>query len=87
MVKASTQSATDASTTNAANLDPDAFKKLYPEEFYRNFIESGIRPDGRAFGRARPTTIGLGAVETADSSALVKVGSTTVLAGIKLEVG
>jgi exosome complex component RRP43 len=87
MAGASTQGNTDASTANAGQLDPDAFKKLYPESFYQKFIESGIRPDGRVFGRARPTTIGLGAVETADSSALVKIGSTTVLAAIKLEVG
>lgn len=68
------------------SLGPEAFKKLYPEQYYKRFIESGIRPDGRTFGRARPATIGLGAVSTADSSALVKIGSTTVLAGIKLEV-
>lgn len=74
-------------TANAQqHLGPDAFKKLYPEQYYKRFIESGIRPDGRKFGRARPATIGLDAVSTADSSALVKIGSTTVLAGIKLEV-
>ena len=67
-------------------LEPGAFKQLYPQQFYQKFIENGIRPDGRPFGRARPTTIGLRAVETTDSSALVKIGSTTVLAGLKLEV-
>lgn len=68
------------------DLGPDAFKKLYPEQYYKRFLANGVRPDGRAFGRARPTTIGLEAVSTADASALVKIGSTTVLAGIKLEV-
>jgi len=87
MAGTSTEGNTDVSATNAGQLDPDAFKKLYPENFYQKYIDIGIRPDGRAFGRARPTTIGLGAVETADASALVKIGSTTVLAGIKLEVG
>lgn len=86
MVEAASQQNTAALTPNGGQLDPDGFKKLYPEQFYKKFIENGIRPDGRVFGRARPTTIGLGAVETADSSALVKIGSTTVLAGIKLEV-
>jgi len=86
MAGTSTEGNTDVSATNAGQLDPDAFKKLYPENFYQKYIDNGIRPDGRAFGRARPTTIGLGAVETADASALVKIGSTTVLAGIKLEV-
>ncbi|EFN59910.1 hypothetical protein CHLNCDRAFT_132943 [Chlorella variabilis] len=35
---------------------------------------------------AKPTSIGLGVVSTADASALVKVGSTAALAGIKCEV-
>lgn len=71
---------------SAFKYEPAAFKKLYPEQFYKQHIENGLRPDGRTFGRARPTTIGLDATATADSSALVKIGSTTVLAGIKLEV-
>ena len=68
------------------SLQADAFKKLYPKEFFSRFIEDGIRPDGRPIGRCRPTTIGLDVVSTADSSALVKIGSTTALAGVKLEV-
>jgi hypothetical protein len=66
-------------------LEPDAFKKLYPDQYYARFVAEGLRPDGRPLARARPTTIALGAVSTADSSALVKIGSTTVMAGIKLE--
>lgn len=38
------------------------------------------------FALCRPTSIGLGVVSTADASALVKVGSTAALAGIKCEV-
>ena len=72
-------------TSREQALEPEAFKKLYPEQYYQRFIDSGVRPDGRPFGRCRPTTIGLDAVGTADASALVKVGSTTALAGIKLE--
>lgn len=67
-------------------LQADAFKRLYPEQYYDTFISQGIRTDGRVLTRARPVTIGLGAVTTADSSALVKIGSTTVMAGIRLEV-
>ena len=36
--------------------------------------------------QARPASVTTDVVTTADSSALVKMGSTTVLAGIKLEV-
>ena len=68
------------------SLEAGAFKKIYPREFFSTFIETGIRPDGRPVGRCRPTTIGLNVVSTADSSALVKIGNTTALAGAKLEV-
>lgn len=73
-------------TSNGDSLQADAFKKLYPREFFLKFIEDGIRPDGRPVGRCRPTSIGLNVVSTADGSALVKTGSTTALAGAKLEV-
>ena len=67
-------------------LEPDAFRKLYPDQYYSRFVAEGLRPDGRPLSQARPTTIALGAVTTADSSALVKIGNTTVMAGVKLEV-
>jgi len=73
-------------TTAQAAVDADAFKKLYPENFYGQFLERSTRPDGRPLGRARPTSIGVGAVSTAQGSALVKNGSTTMIAGVTLEV-
>lgn len=45
-----------------------------------------VRPDGRLFDQSRPATISYDVVTTANSSALVKLGSTTALAGIKLEI-
>ncbi len=47
----------------------------------------GKRLDGRGPDEYRPTTIEPGFVVTADGSALVRLGATTVLAGIKLEPG
>lgn len=67
-------------------LQAEAFAKLYPEQYYAKFVSQGVRPDGRPLGAARPTSVGLGAVSTADASALVKVGTSTALAGIKCEV-
>lgn len=63
-----------------------AFQRLYPGEYYARFLQEGFRPDGRPPGRPRPISIGLGSIETADSSALVKVGSATALACIKVQV-
>lgn len=75
-----------AAAVAAGRVDADTFRRLYPDDYLRKFVEQGLRPDGRPLAAARPTSIGLGAVSTADASALVKVGSTTALAGVKCEV-
>ena len=67
--------------------DADAFRKIHPREYYRKFIQSKIRPDGRSLLQCRKTTMSSGSISTADGSCMVKVGRTTVTAGIKLEVG
>ncbi|MEM0129779.1 MAG: exosome complex protein Rrp42 [Thermoplasmata archaeon] len=47
----------------------------------------GKRLDGRGIDEYRPVTIEPGFVETADGSALARIGATAVLCGIKLEPG
>lgn len=73
-------------TTVSDDVDADAFKRLYPSQYYDRFLAEGVRPDGRPLGRARAVTIGAGAITSADGSALVKIGRTTVLAGVRLEI-
>ncbi|MQL54827.1 exosome complex protein Rrp42 [Acidianus ambivalens] len=48
-------------------------------------LDRGIRADGRKFNEYRPLSITLGYAKKADGSALVKLGDTTVLAGVKVE--
>ncbi|KAL4422267.1 hypothetical protein ABPG75_008464 [Micractinium tetrahymenae] len=67
-------------------LQAEAFQRLYPDQYLAKFVAQGVRPDGRPLALPRATSIGLGVVTTADASALVKIGSTTVLAGAKCEV-
>ena len=47
----------------------------------------GKRIDGRGIDEYRPVSITPGFVATADGSALVRIGDTSVVAGIKLEPG
>jgi exosome complex component RRP42 len=47
----------------------------------------GRRVDGRGIDDYRPVTLTPGFVSTADGSALVRIGDTSVVAGIKLEPG
>lgn len=76
----------NASGDLSSEVDVDAFRRLFPLQFYERHLTESIRPDGRPLGRARDTTIALGAVASADGSALAKIGSTTMLAAIKMEV-
>eukprot|EP01119_Soliformovum_irregulare_P001660 TRINITY_DN11394_c0_g1_i1.p1 TRINITY_DN11394_c0_g1~~TRINITY_DN11394_c0_g1_i1.p1 ORF type:complete len:294 (+),score=79.62 TRINITY_DN11394_c0_g1_i1:3-884(+) len=65
----------------------EAFRRLYPSEFYRKFLVHDIRPDGRALYKIRKTTISVGSVSSADGSAFVKIGNTSMVAGISVELG
>ncbi|KPP71347.1 exosome complex component RRP43-like [Scleropages formosus] len=48
--------------------------------------KENCRPDGRELGEFRATTLNIGSISTADGSALVKIGNTTVICGIKAEL-
>ncbi|XP_062957815.1 exosome complex component RRP43 isoform X2 [Cynocephalus volans] len=61
------------------------FKTVEPLEYYRRFLKENCRPDGRELGEFRPTTVNIGSISTADGSALVKLGNTTVICGVKAE--
>ena len=74
--------ATDAAAADGAGV----FRKLHPEEYYRSFLGKAIRPDGRTFDETRPMTITAGALSTADGSAMIRLGHTTVLVGVQLEL-
>jgi len=62
------------------------FRTLQPEEFYREHLEAGERPDGRGLLERRPVTISRGHLGTADGSAVVKCGQTSVVCGIRAEL-
>nr|KJB12298.1 hypothetical protein B456_002G010400 [Gossypium raimondii] len=76
----------NASGDLSTEVEVDAFRRLFPLRFYEKHLLESIRPDARPLGRARETTIAPGAVASANGSALAKIGSTTMLAAIKMEV-
>jgi len=47
----------------------------------------GVRPDGRSLMKIRKTKISVGTIGTADGSALVRIGHSSIIAGIRGEVG
>ena len=57
----------------------ESFKKLQPEEYFRQHYEQGIRPDGRTgLTSLRPVSISVGSISSADGSAVVKQGMYNV---------
>ncbi|MBN3325434.1 EXOS8 protein, partial [Atractosteus spatula] len=62
------------------------YKTADPLEYHRSFLKENCRPDGRELGEFRTTTLNIGSVSTADGSALVKIGNTTIICGIKAEL-
>jgi len=63
------------------------FRALQPAEYYRQHIDQGVRPDGRKLHERRPIAVSSGTISTADGSSVVRQGNTTVVCGIKLELG
>jgi len=65
----------------------DIFTKVsQPGEYYRTFLEQDCRPDGRQLHEFREIIINVGCISTAEGSSLVKLGETSVICGIKLEL-
>ncbi|KAK3099647.1 hypothetical protein FSP39_007478 [Pinctada imbricata] len=64
----------------------DHFKIARPLEFYEKFIQQEVRPDGRELGEFRSTVCNLSCITTANGSALIKIGNTTIICGIKAEL-
>ncbi|XP_061595608.1 exosome complex component RRP43-like [Cololabis saira] len=62
------------------------FKTAEPLEYHRSFLKENCRPDGRELSEFRTTTLNIGSISTADGSALVKMGNTTIICGIKAEL-
>lgn len=41
-------------------MEVEAFRKIYPSEFYRKFLVHNVRPDGRGMMKVRKTAVSTG---------------------------
>ncbi|MBI1971903.1 MAG: exosome complex protein Rrp42 [Candidatus Aenigmarchaeota archaeon] len=57
------------------------------EEYVREFAEKGLRLDKRKADEFRNVEIETGIIKSAEGSAQVRLGNTTVIAGVKMSVG
>ncbi|GAA5850955.1 hypothetical protein JCM8547_009141 [Rhodosporidiobolus lusitaniae] len=77
----------------SSSLTPALFKRLHPLPYLSRFLNEGVRPDGRPLGAQaneqdvwREASVNIGSVSTAPSSALVRLGKTSLVCGVTLEI-
>ncbi|KAH9974639.1 ribosomal protein S5 domain 2-like protein [Lactifluus volemus] len=67
-------------------MDPQIFQRLHPKSYLERFIAESFRPDGREEKDWRDISVHVGSISTADGSALVRLGDTTIVCGVKAEI-
>ncbi|KZT37493.1 hypothetical protein SISSUDRAFT_1071149 [Sistotremastrum suecicum HHB10207 ss-3] len=79
-----------ATTSNAAGQsqtsihEASTYQRLHPRAYLEKFLEEGMRTDGRKTSDWRD--VQTGSISTAEGSALVRLGQTTVVCGVKAEI-
>lgn len=63
------------------SLMAEEFRVLRPREFHAQLVDKGQRADGRKLRETRDLKLETDAIKTADSSSLVKFGSTSLVCG------
>lgn len=62
------------------------YKIIHPVKYLHDHLAQDVRPDGREFLSFRPISVNVSSITQADSSAVFKIGNTTVICGIKAEL-
>ncbi|KAG6841291.1 hypothetical protein C0991_012461 [Blastosporella zonata] len=67
-------------------LKAAVFQRLHPRVYIERFLSENVRTDGRVLDAWRDVNVNVGSISTADGSALVRLGNTTVVCGVKAEI-
>ncbi|PPQ81479.1 hypothetical protein CVT24_001438 [Panaeolus cyanescens] len=80
-------------------LKAAVFQRLHPEVYLSKYLAEGVRVDGRSLdddddddddeterNGFRSVYVNVGSISTADGSALVRLGDTTIVCGVKAEI-
>ncbi|KZV92881.1 hypothetical protein EXIGLDRAFT_646790 [Exidia glandulosa HHB12029] len=76
----------DASSAPPNAPDASIFQRLHPKAYLERFLAAGFRADGRRTDDWRELSVNTGSINTAEGSALVRLGDTTVVCGVKAEI-
>lgn len=64
-------------------MDEEVFRRIQPRDYLKRFLDNDVRPDSRSPTMARKLTMTTGSINTAVGSAMLKLGRTTVVAGVQ----
>jgi exosome complex component RRP43 len=68
------------------NNNAQIFQRLHPKAYLERFLANNFRPDRREAAEWRDIFLHVGSISTADGSALVRLGETTIVCGVKAEI-
>lgn len=85
-VEAGPSSSSSPIATANTDLVATTFKRLHPLSYLSRFLDSSIREDGRSLTTFRDATLTLGSISTSDGSSFVRIGNTSCIAAVKLEI-
>ncbi len=71
---------------NVTDLNAQIFQRLHPKAYLERFLAEQLRLDGREASDWRDLFVNVGSISTADGSALVRLGETTIVCGVKAEI-
>lgn len=65
----------------------DHYKSVHPLKYYQDYLAHSVRPDGRGLSKFRNVSININSINTADGSAIVRIGNSCAVCGFKAELG
>lgn len=72
--------------TYGISLPREAFAQLTPNAFLHSHLKEGVRPNGRKPDTFREPTVNTGSLSYSNGSAVVRLGDTAVVCGIRGEI-
>ncbi|KAI9462858.1 ribosomal protein S5 domain 2-type protein [Lactarius psammicola] len=71
---------------STSDLNAQIFQRLHPRAYLERFLAEQVRTDGREAEEWRDLSVHVGPISTADGSAVVRLGDTTIVCGVKAEI-
>ena len=71
------------SLVHIEQMEAEQFRTLHPYAFFHKFLAHAMRPDGRTLLKTRNTLISASMLRSTNGSAMVRLGNTSVLCGIR----